>query len=693
VRVHPRRPTEVEELSRRAVRLPRLPLRPVTARVVSRAGDASGDDESTGSEFDYSQLRSTCELDPGWVQSMHARVDRLDALSVIAEAAWWPIAAMPGPVTDVLGLLWRHSVAVATAARWLARDAGERDPDQVARAGLLSRLGCWAVAAVEPDWLVRWWQVTDSVNRRKFEIADLGTDLDDLGRRLAERWGLSPLTIDAVWLHAEHGRSLKSSANDPDRLEFIQEAQRWVERTPFSLTRRLSHETMPSEPRLRILVAEVQARCGSAFVAADATPHEEQVTRQNASLRLQLIEARREQAAANRLLLSLAQADPADSPEDWAARAALAWCAAPEVSSARVLWLEPLSAPMAEHPPTAPPPSAPEASPPARNERPPTLILPLEHRGSARALIQLWSDRERSELETRLTGASSVAPWRSWAALVADRALLERRLQSVVASFRDQIDTEDARLRDRKLDALAEFAGGAGHELNNPLAVIVGRAQLLLARTSDPEMARSLEIIRNQASRAHGILRDLMFVARPPALRPRSIHLPELLKTGLRELDGECTARGIRLETEVADSLPAVSADPEALRHLIEILVHNALEATPSGGKILVRICRQGNDLVISVADTGKGFGPGEAVHLLDPFYCGRRAGRGLGLGLPRAARIAATSGGQLSWTSTPGHGSIFQVHLLRCGQPESDNAPKGSRRPSKENGNIAARA
>jgi signal transduction histidine kinase len=664
VRAHPRRPPEVEELRRRVVRLPRLPLRPLTARVVCRACLARDDDECSGSELGDPKIRSTCELDPGWVHRVLSRVDRFDPLLVIAQAPWWPVTPLPAATAEVLGLLWRHSVAVATAARWLARDAGDRDPDAVARAGLMSRLGCWVVAAVEPDWLARWCQVPDPADRRRIEIAELGTDLDDLGRRLAERWGLCHLAIDAAWLHGEHGRSLKLAASEPDRLEFIQEACRWVERTPFSLTRRLSHETMPGEPRLRILVAEVQARCGVAFVATDATAHEEQMTRENARLLIQLTEARRDQAAADRLLTALAQSDPAQSPEDWAARAALAWCAAPEVSSARVVWLDsgsPLAAGDAEIPNPA---GARDPSSPARSDRPPTLVVPLEHRGQARALVQLWSDRERGELESRLAQTSTVGAWRSWAALFADRALLERRLQSVVASFSAQIETEDARLRDRKLDALAEFAAGAGHELNNPLAVIAGRAQLLLARTADPEMTRSLEIIRNQAGRAHRILRDLMFVARPPAPRHRLIHLSDLLKTSARELDAECAARGVRLETEVDDSLPAVSADPDAVRYLTETLVKNALEATAKGGKIAVRLCRQGDELQISVADTGKGFGPGDAVHLLDPFYCGRRAGRGLGLGLPRAARIAAVLGGHLQWTSTPGHGSMFQVHL-----------------------------
>ena len=88
-------------------------------------------------------------------------------------------------------------------------------------------------------------------------------------------------------------------------------------------------------------------------------------------------------------------------------------------------------------------------------------------------------------MEHRLATSPLRAAWDSWAALVADRALLERRLQTVVASHREAVETEETRLRQRKLDALSEFAGGAGHELNNPLAVIFGRAQLLLARTED----------------------------------------------------------------------------------------------------------------------------------------------------------------------------------------------------------------
>jgi signal transduction histidine kinase len=296
-------------------------------------------------------------------------------------------------------------------------------------------------------------------------------------------------------------------------------------------------------------------------------------------------------------------------------------------------------------------------------------------RGRARALVHLWSERDGKELEQRLALATRGA-WETWAAMVADRALFERRAQALCAALRDRVASEEERLQDRKLDALAEFAGGAGHELNNPLAVIAGRAQLLLSRTHDPETARALRIILNQAARAHRILRDLIFVARPPALEARIGRPVELLRACLRDFHDECTARGVRLASEINDPAAQARIDPDAARHLAEILLRNALEATPSGGKILVQSTVNGDELCWRFADSGKGIAPAEATHLFDPFYCGRQAGRGLGLGLPRAARIVQQAGGRLYCKSTPGHGTVFHVHLPLALAAARDESP-----------------
>jgi len=146
----------------------------------------------------------------------------------------------------------------------------------------------------------------------------------------------------------------------------------------------------------------------------------------------------------------------------------------------------------------------------------------------------------------------------------------------------------------------------------------------------------------------------------------------------LRGFQGECESRGIRLNDEVGESDANMVADPEALNHLAQILLRNAVQATPNGGKIEVRSNIRDDELVWSFSDSGKGITPTEGSHLFDPFYCGRQAGRGLGLGLPRAARFLELAGGHVRWTSNPGHGTAFHVHLplSDATQPSDTSAP-----------------
>ncbi len=614
------------------------------------------------------------DLDPGWVLAGEGTRSTRSRLSLIAERPWWPPGASAGPVSELLDRLWRHSVAVGIVARRLAREAGDADPEAIARAGQLCSLGCWAVAAIEPEWLVSWWSQDDRAVRLQMERTELGSDLDDLGRRLAERWGCPHVLVDAAWLHADRGGSMNLAATSPERLAIIQEAYRWAERTPWSLSLPV-RESMPSEPRLRILVAEVQARCGGPFVDPAATAHEERVTRQNARLRLEVGRLREARGHAERFLELLAGSNPGETPEEWADRAAMTWCAVPGVGAARIRWLED-GGPGAGTEPSASSNGA--VSPAPRDDaHPPSVVVPLNTRGPVRASAELWCQGEGPESLAERVSRTSLRAWGSWAALLADRSRQERRLQAVVASLRSRIQSEEERLRQDKLDALGEFAAGAGHELNNPLAVIVGRAQLLLARAEDPEVTRSLRIIMGQAQRAHRILRDLMFVARPPAPRLRACKPLELLDSLLAEFERESQAQGVRLLAELDDSTPGIWGDAEGLRHLAEILLRNAVQATPPGGRIVVRSSHKDDELIWSFSDNGKGIGADEADHLFDPFYCGRQAGRGLGLGLPRAAKIIERAGGKLRWSSTPGHETIFQVHLPLTPPPEPEGEPR----------------
>ncbi|WP_165252674.1 ATP-binding protein [Paludisphaera soli] len=665
-----------EPLLSRLNGLTHLPVRPQSVRAVmaALAAEPEGDDEAAVDRAS----RALLDVDPGWQLAESSPARRGRVLARAADSAWWPSTLAVGPAAEALQRLWRHAAATALACRNLAREHDDRDPAGLIRAGLLHGLGRWAVAAVDPDWLARWMAEPDRDARRRREAVDLGADLRDVGRRIAERWGCEPLVVDAAWLHGEDDAALDAAAREPHRLALVREAVRRAEATPWALDPPEGREPgMPTEPHLRILVAEVQSRCGSAFAADDATPHEERMTRENARLRLRLAELSRTEASQRRLIEAIADSASDEDPEGWSLRAGRMWCGEPEVNAARVVWRGPPADPAQAADPLELE-AEPEATDPSR--RGASWTIPLEASGEVVGEVQLWLDGDVDALRDRLRPTRVVDAWKAWAARVADRDLLERRLRAAVEGCRASARAERGRIQAAKLEALAEFAAGAGHELNNPLAVIVGRSQLLMAQAADPDAARSLGIILGQARRTHRILRDLMFIARPSEPRPRLCRPAEVLRACLADFEAECESRGIRLEGSFDEPELQAWMDPEDLRHVAESLLRNAIQAVaaPAGGSIQLRAGRQGRELRLRVADSGKGVGDAEAVHLFDPFFCGRQAGRGLGLGLPRAARIVERAGGALSWTSTPGQGSVFQVRFP-WGRPPEEPAAKSA--------------
>jgi signal transduction histidine kinase len=145
----------------------------------------------------------------------------------------------------------------------------------------------------------------------------------------------------------------------------------------------------------------------------------------------------------------------------------------------------------------------------------------------------------------------------------------------------------------------------------------------------------------------------------------------EILRTCLVGVEEECDTRGIHLIGDLDPSDLQTWSDPEALNHLAEILIRNAIQATPPGGKVQVRSSIEDNELRWWFCDNGRVITPAQGAHLFDPFYCGRQAGRGLGLGLPRAGRIVSLAGGTIRWSSTIGQGTIFQIQLPLTNPPE----------------------
>jgi signal transduction histidine kinase len=227
------------------------------------------------------------------------------------------------------------------------------------------------------------------------------------------------------------------------------------------------------------------------------------------------------------------------------------------------------------------------------------------------------------------------------------------------------LSNEDRQLRELKLRALAEFAAGAGHEINNPVATIVGYVQQLLIGENDPDRRHALQTIGAQAYRIRDMIGDVMLFARPPEPRPRLLDLSAVVREATANSADDARAASIHIQVS-ADAEVPIFADPVQLRIVVSSLLRNSFEALCRGGTIVVEarsVEENGKSgACLSICDDGPGLSESDREHLFDPFYSGRQAGRGLGFGLSKAWRIVTLHGGKIDAVSGACGGVTFTI-------------------------------
>jgi signal transduction histidine kinase len=215
-----------------------------------------------------------------------------------------------------------------------------------------------------------------------------------------------------------------------------------------------------------------------------------------------------------------------------------------------------------------------------------------------------------------------------------------------------------------KLAALGEFAAGAGHEINNPLTVIVGRAQLLLRGESDPERRRDLAVIVAQAMRITEMIADLRLFATCPAIERQSVEVVSFVRDVVESLRSAAEEQNTTLNYSPSAAALQVIADPIQLTVALRALCQNALEALGASGRVEVAVASASGEARISVSDDGPGIQPEQRAHIFEPFYSARQAGRGVGMGLSKCWRIVTEHGGHIEVESRPGCGAVFTICL-----------------------------
>jgi signal transduction histidine kinase len=215
-----------------------------------------------------------------------------------------------------------------------------------------------------------------------------------------------------------------------------------------------------------------------------------------------------------------------------------------------------------------------------------------------------------------------------------------------------------------------EFLANVSHELRTPLNSIMGFADLV-GQSDDERLRRYGQNIESAARALMAMINDLLDIARIEAgkaqVRLDKVSILDLCQTLATFMAPLADKKQIRLESNLDPQLPLVTTDGGKVQQILYNLLSNAVKFTPPGGKVTLSAAA-GDEVTITVADTGPGIAESEQAAIFEKFYQSDRSltreSQGAGLGLAISKELTALLGGRLSVRSTPGHGAEFTLTL-----------------------------
>ncbi len=259
----------------------------------------------------------------------------------------------------------------------------------------------------------------------------------------------------------------------------------------------------------------------------------------------------------------------------------------------------------------------------------------------------------------------------------------ERRAenQRLIAELEERVaqKTREVRRADR-LATLGGIAAGFAHEIGNSLNVIRGYASVAARELPEGSATKDdVDAIRREVVRSAGLIERFLVFARARTVHPHSQPLEPILREAVEVVGPAAADAKVERAVEIEPGLPEVVADAELLRQAFLNLSVNAIQAMQGrgGGRLTVRVRRDGAGVAVEFVDTGPGIDAEARSHIFEPFFTTKANGTGLGLAIVRQA--AEAHGGAVEVESTPGRGATFRVRLPAAAEPATARAMGGS--------------
>lgn len=238
-------------------------------------------------------------------------------------------------------------------------------------------------------------------------------------------------------------------------------------------------------------------------------------------------------------------------------------------------------------------------------------------------------------------------------------------LARTLVQARQDLYTERAlREQSERLALLGRVATGLAHEIKNPLASIQLHAQLMDHEAMDAESQTSLQHLLAEVRVIEGLVNQWLYLARPAPPKKQPVHLAELLEETLQMLRPQARHADVEIvfSAAAASGLPPLPGDRARLQQVFRNLIINAIQAMPTGGRLVIEVAEQGSGQRLTFRDHGSGFSEHALAHGNELFFSEKEGGMGVGLHVAR--EIVSAHGGEISLKNHPDSGAIVEIAL-----------------------------
>lgn len=623
---------------------------------------------------------------------------------------------------------WKHAVATACCAELLAeqlgsaaRESGITTSDAFV-CGLLHDLGKVALDTALPKSFDRVVEATDLLrgNIADLERSIIGLDHMVVGKRMAERWGLPVSLRECIWLHGQTPAALPANIKSPKLVNLITLSDMLVREQhlgysgnyTFNLSRAglieavgLTAEAVDAV--MQHLVAHIEPRAGALGLGQISTDELylhalTQANKELGRMTTQMTAKNKRLTVRSRYFdaLSQFQSELRADAQPQAVLAALGQTAIKvlDVTSAAVFSAIPgqgfaevllfdhqgdvFQHSVIECPKPLPNISGSDGPVLAAGAELEWLLANVSPRlaSNQRYWVNLEADGqciggvvwgaavgESQRLSNQVEELSALAM--GWGLTLRTAQIREesRTLSEQLAEANRQLQSAQEEIqRGKTIICVGEMAKGAAHEMNNPLAVISGRSQLLASQLTDPKQKHAAKQIFEQSHRLSEIITELMDFAQPVPPQVVEMDLAELVEQALHEAKLLADPADRSIEVTIAD-VPPVIVDQKQVTAALTEVISNAIQATdPAKGHVTIHTAYDScsGRVVMSINDNGCGMDEETLKRAFDPFFSSKPAGRRRGMGLAKTLRWIEASGGSIRLESRVGLGTRTMILL-----------------------------